>query len=78
MRFVHTGRHLQNNLMVVAQVNSRELGILLAPLRDVRCVALVALEEVVFSEMCQDICALRRHQHARVFRVGEVDLGDLL
>ena len=69
--------HLKNNLLVVAQIDGGEFGILLPPLGDVRLVALVALEEVILAEVGQNVAALLGHEHARVFGVGQVDLGDL-
>ena len=64
--------------MLVAQIDGGEPGILLTPLCDVGFVALVALEEMVFAEVGEDVCALLGHEHAGVFGIGEVDLGDLL
>ncbi len=40
-------------------------------------VALVALKEMIFAEVGEDVRALLRHQHARIFRIGEVDFGNL-
>ena len=64
--------------MLIAQIDRGQTGILLTPLRDVRLVALVALKEMIFAEVGEDVFALLGHEHAGVFRIGEVDLGDLL
>jgi len=71
------GRHGQDHLLVVAQVDGGEMGILLTPLGDVGLVALVALEEVIFTEVGQDVRTLLGHEDAGVFGVSEVDFGDL-
>ncbi len=71
-------RHLQHHLVVVAQIHRREMRILLAPLRDVRLIALVTLKEMIFAEVRQNVGALLGHQHARIFGIGQVDLRDLL
>jgi hypothetical protein len=72
------GSHLQHHLLVVAQIHRRQLGILLPPLGDVRLVALVALQEMVFAKVSQNVGALLGHQHAGILGIGQVDLGDLL
>ncbi len=54
------------------------MRILLPPLRDVRFVPLVAPHEVVLAEVRQDVRALLGNEHTRIFRIGEVDLGNLL
>ena len=64
--------------MLVAQIDGGQLGILLPPFGDVLFVALIALEEVIFAQVRQNVGSLFRHQNARIFRIGEVDLRNLL
>ena len=78
LRSAGAGRHFQNHLLLVAKIDRGEMRILLAPLRDVRLVALIAGEELVVAEVGENVGALLGHQHARVFGIGEVDFGDLL
>jgi len=64
--------------MFVAKIDGGKLGILLTPLCDVGLVTLVALEEMVFAEVGEDVCAGLGHENASVLGIGEVNLGDLL
>ena len=41
-------------------------------------VALVALKEMIFAEVGENVSALLRHQHPRIFRIGEINFRDLL
>ena len=54
------------------------MWILLPPLCDVRLVPLVALKEMILAKMRQNVRALLRHQHARIFRIGQVNFRNLL
>ena len=78
LRCLFAGGHLQHHLIVVAQIDRREMRILLTPLGDMRLEALVAIKEMIFAKVRQNVGALLGHQHARVFRIGEVNLRDLL
>src|SRR6478752_4912671 len=66
---VRARRHLQNHLLVVAKVYLCQLGILLTPLSDVGFVTLVAIEEMILSEVREDVPALLWHQDPRIFRI---------
>ena len=71
------GGHIKHYLVVVAKINCGELRVLLPPFRDVGLVALITLKKIVFAEVRKNIGALFRHQHARIFGIGEIDLRKL-
>ena len=69
-------RHLQNDPVIVvveAQIHRPELRILLSPRSDIRLVALEAFEKFLFAKMRQNVRSLLGHDHARIFRIGEID-----
>ena len=72
------GCHFKNNLVIVAQIDGREFWILLTPLSDVRAIPLVALKEMIFAEVGQNVSALLRHLHPRIHRIGEINFRNLL
>jgi len=44
--------------VIVAQIDGGKFWILLPPLSDVRTIALVALKEMIFAEVGEDVSAL--------------------
>ena len=77
LSMANSGGHIKHHLVLVAQIDGGQVWILLAPLGDVILVALETLEEVIFAKVRENVGALLRHQHARIFRVGQIDLGEL-
>ena len=71
-------RHLKHDLLFVTKVNFGKFGILLPPLCDVRFITLEALEKMIGTEVRQNVSSLLRHQHARIFRIGQIDFGNLV
>ena len=79
LRTAGAGSHLQDHLLLVAQIHRREMGVLLAPLVDVGLVALITRQKLVVAEVGENVGALLGHEHhPRVFRIGEIDFGYLL
>jgi len=67
--------HLQNHLLAVTQVDRRQFGDTAAATPPIcGLVALEAFAKVVFTKCAQDVVALLCHQHARVFRIREINL----